>query len=36
MLCNVIEQESDESAVRLVAMTVGPFPLLPEPSYAVD
>jgi hypothetical protein len=36
MLCNVIEQESDESAVRLVAMTAGLFPLLPEPSYAVD
>ena len=36
MLCNVIEQESDESAVRLVAMTAGLFPLLPEPSCAVD
>ena len=36
MLCNVIEQEFAEPAVRLVAMTAGLFPLRPEPPDAVD
>jgi hypothetical protein len=36
MLCNVIELESAEPAVRLVAMTAGLFPLRPEPSDVVD